>query len=66
MAKEQENDLWKMFTDDDNSSFNVDGTKNSKSTGKRPKPSLKCAVCGDDAFGRVYCELIFNLVIYSF
>ncbi|CAF2251550.1 unnamed protein product [Rotaria magnacalcarata] len=54
MANGQENDLWKMFTADDistDSSYNISLTNNSKSTGKRPKTSLKCTVCSDDAYG---------------
>jgi hypothetical protein len=61
MAIDNENHLSNMFLDDDlsmdsaldyNSSFEVNHNHN-KSTAKRPKPDLKCVVCGDHAFGKM-------------
>jgi hypothetical protein len=36
---------------DDNSSFNRSLSNENKTRNKRPKPYLKCVVCGDNAHG---------------
>ncbi|CAF1259023.1 unnamed protein product [Rotaria sordida] len=54
MAEEEENYLLHLVDDDENSSdssFSRSLSKLKKSTTKRLKPSLKCAICGDDAYG---------------
>ena len=61
MATDFESDQLNTFIDDEhsidssldlNSSYKINKTLD-KSSIKRPKPMLKCVVCGDHAFGKI-------------
>jgi hypothetical protein len=56
MAQAQQNDQTNQLIDD-NSSFNRSLSNENKTTNKRPKPYLKCVVCGDDAHGIIQLKI---------
>jgi hypothetical protein len=65
MATESEDDASNTFIDDEYSMNSLyKGNKNhDKSVVKRPKPILKCVVCGDKAFGKIN-DLFFLVFSY--
>jgi hypothetical protein len=71
MAIDAENNLWNVLADHDfavDSSFDRNPScevnkDHDKSAIKRPKPTLRCVVCGDHAFGKMN---IFFYMIYLY
>lgn len=56
MSIEEENDLSNILIDGDislSSPFDLDLLSEDKPVVTRPKPILKCVVCGDNAFGKI-------------
>ncbi len=54
MAQDSLNNLENIMTDEEHSLNDNDSHKmtHHKSITKHPKPTLKCVVCGDNAFGK--------------
>jgi hypothetical protein len=68
MATESEDDVSNTFIDDEysmNTSYKVN-KNHDKSLIKRPKPILKCVVCGDKAFGKINDLFFSYLVIFIY
>lgn len=65
---DEKDDLWKIFTDEDVSSDSTysPNQPSNQPASKRLKPFLKCAICGDDAYGSTYCEVIISITNCSF
>ena len=62
MSFDDDNDLSNLLIDGEvslSSPLNLDISDESKPIIKRSKPSLKCVVCGDNAFGKIQSNVIF-------
>jgi hypothetical protein len=73
MATDTENDLSNIIIDEEHSiDLSFDGNPSyrmnyhRKSITKRPKPTLKCVVCGDNAFGKIDLFVFFTLAGFLF
>jgi hypothetical protein len=74
MAIDNENDLSNILLDDE---FSMDSSildraplyevnkNHNRSMSKRPKPTLKCVVCNDKAFGKLNI-FIFNIIFFTY